>query len=93
MVTNLHRIAKIVSKYGADSVNIHPIPMSQYWIVMYYSENSHPDFRAIICNPELTTYKLVEEYITLEQYVNLWQELTRIEFAPHLKDTSVELTI
>ena len=81
----------MIALNGADSVNIHTVPMSPYWIVMYRTEKTFPNFKVIVCNPELTKYRLVSDTVSPESYLDLWSTLTKIELSPRLTEMCGEL--
>lgn len=73
-ITNAERIAAMVAD-SPNSVKIHTVPNSQLWIVMYKSKDSHPNWRCVLCNPELTTWRLVTEHISNDEHWALYNKL------------------
>lgn len=73
-ITNAERIAAMVAE-NPNAVKIHTVPQSQYWIVMYQTKSSHPNWRCVLCNPELTTWRLVTDHITPDEHWELYNKL------------------
>ena len=73
-ITNAERIAAMVAE-SPKNVKIHTVPNSQFWIVMYKSKASHPNWRCVLCNPELTTWRLVTEHISDQEHMELYNKL------------------
>jgi hypothetical protein len=90
-MTNLERIAIAIQEFGPDVVNIHTVPNSEYWVVMYQTAKSKPNWRVIICNPMLTTYRLVTDHVTPEDYVEMWEKLTDVRLGGKLSQNVEEL--
>jgi hypothetical protein len=83
-ITNAERIAIMVAE-SPKTVKIYTVPQSQYWIVMYVSKASHPNWRCVICNPELTTWRLVTEHITPEEHWELYKRLVNAQISSKFK--------
>ena len=78
-MTNAERISKILLKYGKNSLHIHTVPQSPYWLVFYQTEMSKPNWRVIVCNPERTNYRMINNNVTPDEYVQLWEDLIKIK--------------
>ena len=74
-ITNAERIAAMIAA-SPQNVLIHTVPNSELWIVMYQNKKSHPNWRCVLCNPMLTTWRLVTENITPNEHWMLFKKLT-----------------
>lgn len=85
MITNSERIAKIISDYGPKSVLIHTVPGTDFWLVMYKTTQTYPNWRCVICNPEQTTWRLVTENLSDEEHKRVWAALLKIRISSKIK--------
>lgn len=78
MITNAERIAAMVAA-SPKNVLIHTVPNSELWIVMFQDKKSHPNWRCVLCNPMLTTWRLVTEEISPSEHWDLFKLLIKAQ--------------
>jgi len=73
---NIDRLARFVTKYGANSIIIHTIPKTNNWIV---AQKLEPDkWLLTLCNPMgNVTYNLGTA--SEKNYIEIWTELVRLQ--------------
>lgn len=84
-MTNAERVTKMIAENGAKSVLIHSVPSTPFWLVMYKTKETQRGWRCVLCNPEQTTWRLVTEKITDQEYDQLWKDLLKIRIGNNLK--------
>ena len=82
---NAEKIANHVAKHGSKSVRIHTMPGTPFWLVIQKTPESSPNWRVVLCDPDKTTWRLVSDKVSDEQYNELWIALLKINIENHLK--------
>lgn len=73
---NIERIARHITKTGAQNILVHTIPETNNWIVCYKIENNQ--WMLQLCNPlGNVTFNL--GIVSDEQHIKLWEELLQME--------------
>lgn len=72
-LTNVEKLIIFVAKNGINSVKIHKIPSSQYWLI---AEALKDGWKLYVCNPLGTSHRLVTpETVSDLEYVQFWAKL------------------
>lgn len=75
----------MIVESGPKSVLIHSVPSTPFWLVMYKTKDTEPNWRCVLCNPEQTTWRLVTENVSNSEYDNLWRSLLQIRIGDRMK--------
>ena len=84
-MTNAERIYAFIKEHGQQSVMIHSVPNSEYWLVAQKTHDSFPEWRIIICDPMKQTWRLVSKNVANDTYLELWTTLIKMRLTARFK--------
>lgn len=85
-MTNADKIASHILKYGPNSLIIHTIPQTRFWLVCQQKEEKPTIWRIILCDPDKKTWRLVSSNTQEEDHVKIWEDLTKIQLRESMQN-------
>ena len=71
-MTNAEKIFQHILKYGKESVLIHTVPNTPFWLIGQKKIDTPPLWRIVLSDPNKTTWHLVSDHVTQKDYQELW---------------------
>lgn len=84
MKTNAERLAAYIAKNGADSILIHSVPRTPFWLVCQKVARNR--WNISLANPTQTKSRLVSKNVTDEEHMVIYQQLTILEVSNRMQD-------
>ena len=78
-LNNAETIALVMAKYGKDSLAIHEIPRTGFWLVAIKATDTQ--YKLYVCDPFKTSKRLVtKDPVSVETYTEIWVDLIKMRF-------------
>lgn len=82
-MTNAEKLAAYVTKNGPESLLVHTVPGTRFWLVC--QKRDQENWRIVLMDPSKTTHRLVSDRISEVRYLSLWKELVTLELGNRIR--------